>query len=1075
MITESQIRQICTKDALYVKGKELVRHQRVGQLQVKHERGNYRIKGYVTGDRGERYYNQVEIEDNRLYCECECATFHMYRGACEHNVAMLFKFIEDMANGEIKVEDMDEIYAKEMLDFYEEALVKSLETTRKGYIKVEPKLCAVNNSQYGIGLSVGEDRLYVVKNISKFVEDILQQNQVAYGKKFAFIHHEEAFEEQARPLIRLVIEEVLAKQMTIGNLMGARLYSTGDKKILPLSTSGFDKLFELYKGQALNCQIENEKQPMYLVEGNPQLQFNMDHVGEQFLMSVNKRQYELIQYPFNQYMVLEDKIYKCTEAFSSKIMPLLKYMQAFYPPQLKFNETAWKRFAMTVLPKIKKEVSIQGNRDWIEEYTPPSLSIKVYLDRAVDQSIVGEVAFDYKGYVFNPYDQRGEDEVPIARDVVQEHVFNQLIENYEFRAQKGKIHLNDDSQIYRFLKEGIDALMDIAEVHVTDQLKRMRITTQAPVSSVGLKVNSHLLHVDLGEIHLSVQEIEEILTAHRNKSKYYRLKQGEFVDLEGEGMDTFAAVVDGLGLSAQDVVEGKADVPLYKGLYLDQILRNSHEINAIRDKYFKRMIKDVRNVEDTEFEVPDALSGILRSYQQFGFRWLKTMASYGFGGVLADDMGLGKTLQVIAVLLSEKLENKEGQVSLVVAPTSLVLNWEREIQKFAPQLAIGIISGTGAVRKSLIEKARDKDVMITSYDSLKRDLEAYKDMTFRFCIADEAHYIKNPSTQNAKALKQIVSETRFALTGTPVENALAELWSIFDFIMPNYLFTYQHFKRKFETPIMRAENSHAMRYLQKLIAPFVLRRIKKDVLKELPEKTETIIYNQMEGEQEKLYQANLAQVQEDLKKELADKGLGRSHIKILAMLTRLRQICCHPGLYLDDYKGESSKLNQCMELIEEAVEGGHKVLLFSQFTTMLDKIGHELAKRKINYYQLTGATKAEQRMEMVENFNQDETPLFLISLKAGGTGLNLTGADIVIHYDPWWNVSSENQATDRAYRMGQEKRVQVFKLITHHSIEEKIKTLQDKKIGLADEILGGGEKLISKMTEDELKELFVVN
>ena len=290
--------------------------------------------------------------------------------------------------------------------------------------------------------------------------------------------------------------------------------------------------------------------------------------------------------------------------------------------------------------------------------------------------------------------------------------------------------------------------------------------------------------------------------------------------------------------------------------------------------------------------------------------------------------------------------------------------------------------------------------------------------------------------------------------------------------MPGYLFSYQQFKGSFETPILKFESERATNQLRTMVAPFILRRLKKDVLKELPEKTETILYNEMTPEQEKIYKANLALLQQEFQKEMKLNGISRSHIKILAMLTRLRQLCCHPGLYLDEYEGGSSKLDQCIELIEDSIESGHKILLFSQFTTMLDKIAYELQVRGISYYMLTGATKAERRIEMVELFNKDTTPIFLISLKAGGTGLNLTGADIVIHYDPWWNVSSENQATDRAHRIGQKNNVQVFKLITQNTIEEKIKKLQDKKIGLSDQVLTGEQTFISHMSEEEIKDLF---
>ena len=301
------------------------------------------------------------------------------------------------------------------------------------------------------------------------------------------------------------------------------------------------------------------------------------------------------------------------------------------------------------------------------------------------------------------------------------------------------------------------------------------------------------------------------------------------------------------------------------------------------------------------------------------------------------------------------------------------------------------------------------------------------DYEFRYSIIDEAQYIKNSNTQNAKAIKEIKAETRYALTGTPIENSLSELWSIFDYIMPGYLFTYRKFKENFETPIVRDNDVSRMEKLKMLIEPFILRRTKKEVLKELPDKTITVLNNVMEEEQAKIYKTYLAMARHEIEEEIKQKGFGNSQIKILSLLTRLRQICCHPSLFVNNYKDKSGKLEQCMDIVKEAVAGGHKLLIFSGYTSMFAFMEEELEKLGIKYFKLTGQTKVEERLSLVEEFNKNsEIKVFLISLKAGGTGLNLTGADMVIHYDPWWNMSVENQATDRAYRIGQEKDVNVY-------------------------------------------------
>ena len=439
----------------------------------------------------------------------------------------------------------------------------------------------------------------------------------------------------------------------------------------------------------------------------------------------------------------------------------------------------------------------------------------------------------------------------------------------------------------------------------------------------------------------------------------------------------------------------------------------------------------------------------------------------------------GKTIQMLSVIVdyayNTKKEETPKRASLVVSPSSLTLNWQNEANKFASDLKTLVIRGTLTERKKQIKEIENYDLVITSYDLLKRDIEYYeeKKYTFRYIVADEAQYLKNSHTQNAKTIKQIKADTRYALTGTPIENSLSELWSIFDFIMPGYLFNYKKFKSLYEVPIVKDQNENAMKKLKMLIEPFVLRRNKKEVLTELPDKTVTILNNEMEEEQRKIYLTYLAQAKQEIAEQIEINGYEKSHIQILAALTRLRQICCHPGLFISNYREGSGKLEQCMEILEEAVNGGHKILLFSGYTSMFEIIEKELKAKNIKYFKLTGATKVDERIELVDEFNRNpEIQVFLISLKAGGTGLNLTGADMVIHYDPWWNISTENQATDRAYRIGQKNNVQVYKLITKNSIEEKIYELQEKKSKLADDMLDTKTTFINKFSKDEIMNLF---
>ena len=643
--------------------------------------------------------------------------------------------------------------------------------------------------------------------------------------------------------------------------------------------------------------------------------------------------------------------------------------------------------------------------------------------------------------------------------------------NFVINFKKHIIYLANEDDIYTFLTEGVDKFMEKFEVLITDKLKNRKIISQKTFN-MGVRIENNFLDVDFNDLGLDEDELKDIFKRYKLRKKYYRLKDGSFINIDSQGIDTLVNLAKTLNITEKEIASGSVQIPKYRALYIDNIAKTAmKDITIDLDKNFKDIVNNVSDVEYEKFEEPKELKGVLRSYQKTGFNWLKTLEKYGFGGILADDMGLGKTIQVIALLLDEK--NHSERTSIVVCPSSLYINWQKEIERFSKDIKTLIISGNAEQREELIKKINKYDVIITSYDLLKRDIEQYKNYRFKYVIADEAQYVKNNNTKNAKALKELNSESRFALTGTPIENSLAELWSIFDFIMPGYLYTYKKFKDEFETPIIKENDNEAMQRLQKIVAPFILRRIKRDVLKELPDKTEQIMYSKMDEEQQKLYTSYLALAKVKMRQEIESNGFEKSKMKILSLITRLRQICCHPQLFLDDYKGESSKLNQCMEIIEGAIAAKHKILLFSGFTSMFDIIIPELEKRGIEYSMLTGQTKVDTRIEMVDEFNKDENiKVFLISLKAGGTGLNLTGADMVIHYDPWWNLSAQNQATDRAYRIGQRNNVQVFKLISENSIEEKIQKLQDRKQDLTDSVIKSGETFISRMSKDEIMALF---
>ena len=717
------------------------------------------------------------------------------------------------------------------------------------------------------------------------------------------------------------------------------------------------------------------------------------------------------------------------------------------------------------------------SKDDLKKYLPKELKVKVFLDVTKSNFVTAAVKFCYDNLEFNPFEGVNEN---FPRNVVAESKALDLFKNagFMFDTKNAGLILVNDEKIYNFLKTGIEEFIRNFEVLATEEFKSKQIISPQ-ISSIGVKIENNLLSVDLSEMQIDRSEFEEIMKKYKLRKRFHRLKNGEFVDLENnKTLDALEKIAESANISYKELASGEVKMPLYRSLYLDKILKEN-EIVVKESEEYRSFIDDVDSKQISgKFSLPQKLAATLREYQQVGFEWLKTLDRYGLGGILADDMGLGKTIQVLAVILSyaEEMQNKTDRLpSLVICPSSLALNWQKEASKFTPTLKTIVISGQLEDRKKAISEIQNYDIAITSYELLKRDIEIYKEKNyvFRYLIADEAQYIKNNTTKNAKAIKEIKAITRFALTGTPIENSLSELWSIFDFIMPGYLFTYNKFRTNYETPIVKENDKIVLSKLKNMIEPFVLRRIKKKVLTELPEKTITVLNNEMEGEQLSLYKSYMKIAKNEAKEEIEENGIANSQIKILSLLMRLRQICCHPGLFIENYDGESKKLTQCIEVVKTAVEGGHKILLFSGYASMFPYIEKELDKLNIRYFKLTGKTKVNDRMDLVNEFNfNDDVKVLLISLKAGGTGLNLIGADMVIHYDPWWNLSAENQATDRTYRIGQKRNVQVYKLITKNSIEEKIYNLQEKKAKLADDMLTTKETFISALSKDEIMDLF---
>jgi len=586
---------------------------------------------------------------------------------------------------------------------------------------------------------------------------------------------------------------------------------------------------------------------------------------------------------------------------------------------------------------------------------------------------------------------------------------------------------------------------------------------------VGMSIKIGPRKVDL--LPLITQWLEEVKDPNSTTPIIIEHRPSEWVEIAAELIrpiaQTLFELFDHKGATLRLPVQNASR--LHK---LEQLL--AEKLRWSGGKKLRQLGEKLQNFDGIKtVPVPKGLQAELRPYQQLGLNWLGFLREYGFGGILADDMGLGKTVQTLALLLKEKEARRMKKPSLIVAPTSLLGNWRFEAQRFTPKLKVLIYHGAG--RKPLLEEFGDYDLIITNYPLLARDTELLMAASdYHYLVLDEAQTIKNPKSQAAKAARLLTVKHRLCLTGTPMENHLGELWALYDFLMPGFMGDIKQFIKLFRTPIEKQGNNERRQQLVERISPFMLRRTKQEVAPELPPKSEILRMVEMEPDQRRLYETIRVAMAERVQQLLSNKGLRRSRIEMLDALLKLRQVCCDPQLVkLPSARKvkHSAKLEMLMTMLPEMLEEGRRILIFSQFTSMLSLIETRLNKAQIDYTKLTGQTR--KRQQAIDAFQNGEVPVFLISIKAGGTGLNLTAADTVIHYDPWWNPAVENQATDRAYRIGQEKPVFVYKLICEESVEEKVLELQKKKQRLADGIYGKVEGEESKtLTADELLDLF---
>lgn len=950
-------------------------------------------------------------------------------------------------------------------------------------LTLRPRLTR-KDGRLSLSFKVGSSKLFVVKNLQEFCQNVKESATATYGSGTEINHRLGNFTQEGKKWIRFATQVVQEEAEFERRLLESHSWSrraAGKSGSLELYGWRLDRFYELLKEGGVEFEEKEEdgkrKGVMTCGEKNPDAFLCICPEEEKNIFQGIRVRWEgpkFLEGAQTSYFVEEKTLKLCRVApqFMESVSPLLEMGSGSFSFVIGRNSMA--EFYYSVLPQLREAVEVrEEDPGRIERYLPAEARFVFYLDAL--QGTITCTAYarygDRQISLTNPFSEKTGEEPEIRRQhAKEEEVVMRLMQWFPYYDEEhGELNCGPDEELaHQFLENGLDVLLTMGEVQCTRRFQNLNRARKVRIS-VGVSVSKGLLDLDISAEDISRKELLEVLDSYRRKKKFHRLKNGDFLNLNDEGLAMLEEMMESLHLSPKEFVKGKMHLPLYRTLYLEKMLEEQETVYSTRDSRFREMVKEFKTVSDADFEEPPTLSKVMRKYQVLGYKWLRTLETMHFGGILADDMGLGKTLQTIAVLLSAKLEGRSGR-TLIVTPASLVFNWGEEIRRFAPQLEFCLVTGTQEERRKKIESWQDFDVLVTSYDLLKRDIPCYEGKRFDYQVIDEAQYIKNQTTAAAKAVKVIESTTRFALTGTPIENRLSELWSIFDYLMPGYLYGYDVFKNELETPIAKNKEEAAAKRLQKMVSPFILRRLKQDVLKDLPDKLEEVRYVRLEGKQEKLYRAQAQLIRGKIASQDAEE-FRKNRMQVLAELMKLRQICCDPSLCYENYDGESAKRDSCLELIESAIEGGHRMLVFSQFTSMLDLLMPELEKRGIPYFTITGSTGKETRLKLVKEFNEGDTKVFLISLKAGGVGLNLTGADVVIHYDPWWNVAVQNQATDRAHRIGQTRKVTVYQLIAKHTVEEKIRQLQETKQDLSDQILKGEGGQLAGMTKEDFLEL----
>lgn len=1045
-------------------GKKLIQEAYVKDVKGKSIDGIYHIYGSVLNDDKNWDYNthiKINMKNSDIMgTNCSCETFkenskHIKNYVCKHISATNDVFYslakKKMQKNKLKSNNKPKL-VKEKNEEHKgkEKRFLSLDINIKHMVKEGITL-------FNCEFRIGAGNLNLILDLKDFLYKNSLKKPLKFNDGFTYNPLKDEFLDEDKRVLQFVASH---KDMISGRYL--RLKQNNLKDFLKLID---EKKKINFNFNSINYEVKVKKE-------NVPVALTLKEGKEGFILSHHKK-FPIILNNSGDVMFFDRNLYLPRKRQLEYYIPIHKLF-------LKNNTITYKkslenlRSLLEELKNISKNIVLDENIRVFKEKLMKT-TFNLYKNK---EKIYCNVKIDYCGYIIDLI--RDEKDNSFLRDLKSEKYIEFQLERFKFiKREEDFCFIGNKEEMYELFSKGIKRLRELGEVLLSEELKEFKVLDSSLISSELKELsNFYKLKFDFGDFEL--RELRESVEAMKRGDRFYRTKK-VYLDLEDPGIVNFLNLLEDLGL--ENIKDNEVYIDKSKVLYIQEKLKDRNLSFIKGGNVLQEIVGKLLNKEFKRKLLPKALNAELRPYQKEGFKWINEITDLGFGGVLADDMGLGKTLQIIAFLLSQKKSK-----SIVVVPTSVIYNWMDEFEKFAPSIRVGLVHGSKSKRdkvlrdfkrglgikieeENLKEKSYEKyDVLLTTYGTLKNDEKAYENLSFDYCIIDEAQNIKNPSAQATLSVKNIKSRCNIALTGTPIENNLMELWSIFDFVMPGYLFTKERFRERF---ILDESN---LSELKSLITPFILRRLKEDVLSELPEKLEKKYLVEMKGKQKQLYSFYVKAIKNQLNENKSSEKSGRDKINLFAYLTKLREICLDPSLVVPDYTGESSKLTVVKEIVKDASESGKKILLFSQFTSVLQKIEEDFKKEDISYLYLDGGTSAKDRVERVKKFNEDSNiKVFLISLKAGGVGLNLTSASMVIHFDPWWNPAVEDQATDRAHRFGQENKVEVIKLVAKDTIEEKIVLMQEDKRELIQSLMDGKTmdgKGLKRLTEEEISKLF---